>query len=190
MEPGSEPCGEREPGATVAGEATALYLGDVAERGAGKNRAVRADGRKRSNAAPRLVDVAGQPQVPPARAQVPCRGRHFSAELALHVDVPRLQRRVAEPGVDGRRRQASGPGQVDRLRERNRSRGGDGHAERRVARGVAHRRRRRLVDSAGVGGANDRAAIGGCGPGQAEARFDVAVVLPVDPVDVGADAPQ
>ena len=49
-----------------------------------------------------------KPQVRTVRAGVSHRHGEFPGELPLHVHVPRLQRRVLEIGIDGRRGEPGG----------------------------------------------------------------------------------
>ena len=123
-----------------------------------------------------------------ARSEVADGRGEVAGQLALHVDVPRAQRGVAELRIDGDRREADRLRQIDGAAQRNRSGRRERRRKRRVARRVVDRGGARLVDRRAIGGAHDGAAVAAERPRQPEARLDVVVVLAIDLVDVDADA--
>ena len=176
----------RDPQTLVVRPAQARALGDVAESRARQNRARRREPRVRAHGAAgrrELVQVDRNPLAIAVRSEVPDHQAR-SAELALDVHVPRLHASRQEVQVGERRRHARRAGRsADRVVELDVARGGSGRLrrqrrdERRIAglagevAGVA------LVDQDGVRAADDKLAVAGGIPDEADARLEVAAVL-------------
>ena len=143
--------GDGHPGGVVARKAAALHLRDVAEGGARKYGAGGRQGGEGPNAVDGLIDVARDPKVRAAGARVSQRHGQLAGELPLHVHVPRLHRRVPEPGIDRRRGEPCGPRRLDRADEGDRACRRERRGEWRIAGRVPDRRRARFVHGPAIG---------------------------------------
>ena len=173
----------------IVREACALHLRDRAERRPWTDRARRRYGVERPHAVHRLVDVARDAQVVAVRPEVGDRRGQIAGQLALHVDIPRAQRGVAQLRVDGDRREADRLRKADGAAERNRAAGGQRCRKRRVARACRSppwcRADRPPIHRRRAAPCGRRRPMVHASPSRGSM---LVVVLAIDPVDVHADA--
>src|SRR5205085_2896651 len=177
----------RHPEGVVAGNPAALVLRDVAERRARKNRTRRGERGERADAAHGLVDVALYAKVRALRAEVADGQAKAARDLALRVQVPRLDVCVVEAMVNGRGREACGARDGERVVEANGSAEGERGCERRVGARGRDEVGDGLVNEYCVSAAQRCLAVAPRVPSEAYARLKVLVVGVIDGRDAFVD---